>query len=150
MTYCYKCAIKHKLITHGHYSMCKEEGCTRKAYKGGYCQRHCKEHDIVHASKKQCEADGCTRQAQKGGYCQRHGKEHGVAPRKQCEADDCTRYAQKQGRCGHHLRELGIDEEYGKCLMEGCDKHGNKGGGYCYTHARQFNVLAPSKQKESV
>ena len=49
-----------------------------------------------------------------------------------------------------HLRELGIDEDYGKCLMEGCDKHGDKGGGYCYTHARQFNVLAPSQQKESV
>ena len=82
MTYCYQCAVKHKLITHGHYRMCKEEGCTRQAQKGGYC--------------------------------------------------------------GHHLRELGIDEDYRKCLMEGCDKHGDKGGGYCYTHARQFNVLFPS------
>ena len=26
MTYCYKCAVEHKLITHGHHSMCKEEG----------------------------------------------------------------------------------------------------------------------------
>ena len=112
MTYCYQCAVKHKLITHGHYSMCKEEGCEM--------------------------------QIRKGGYCQRHGKEHGVAPRKQCEADGCTRQAKKQGRCRHHLRELGIDEDYRKCLMEGCDKHGDKGGGYCYTHARQFNVLFPS------
>ena len=93
MTYCYKCAVKHKLITHGHYSMCKEEGCEMQIRKGGYCRRHGKEHDV--APPKQCEADDCTRQAQKGGYCKRHGKEHDIvrAPPKQCEADGCTRQA---------------------------------------------------------
>ena len=67
--------------------LCRSEGCTNQAQKGGVCVRHGAKH-------KRCSIDGCTKYPQKGGVCIRHGV--------RCIIEGCTNGAVRGGVCIRH------------------------------------------------
>ncbi|CAK9022538.1 Probable WRKY transcription factor 19 (WRKY DNA-binding protein 19), partial [Durusdinium trenchii] len=123
---------------------CGEEGCEKRALKGGYCVSHgggrrcefegcmksaqgksslCKAHGGDRPKKRVCGERGCEKWALKGGYCVSHGGG------RRCEFEDCMKSAiGKSLLCIAHG-----GQRKKRCTEEGCEKGALKGG-YCVSH----------------
>ncbi|CAG2058204.1 unnamed protein product [Timema podura] len=98
---------------------CKEDNCSKKSLKGGFCRIHGGTHP-------KCKEVNCSKQALKGGFCKDHGGTH-----PKCKEVNCSKRALKGRFCRDH------GGTYPKCKEENCSKNALMGG-FCKDHGGTY------------
>lgn len=145
---------------------CSIDDCDKPTVGRGYCRKHYgrwhRHGDPLYVtpppapSERVCDIDGCGQPHLARGYCTLHYgrfKNHDdplyeVERRPEtCTIEGCGKVHFSRDLCSAHyakLRKYGdpLERRYGlpsePCIIDGCDKDGTAGHGWCYLHYRRY------------